>query len=139
MSTRERFLRPYKECFAPLSNQCGISQSTLFGDPTSLLAHRPVTDFNTICNRSSPLLANIFRFGPLRIVVSTREKFPHPYNECFTFLSNQYGISQSTLLTDPTSSLAHRPVTNSDTICNSSSLLLTNIVHFDLLRIEFRV
>ena len=39
-------------------------------------------------------------------------------------------------LEDPTSSLAYHPVTGSDTIYNSSSLPLTDIVHFNPLRIR---
>ena len=45
--------------------------------------------------------------------------------------SNRYGISQSTRFRGPTSSLAHHLV-SSDTICNSPSLLLLDIVHFGL-------
>ena len=66
----------------------------------------------------------------------------------FCFLSNRYGISQSTLLQGPTSSLAHRsmstplrglasllahrPESGSNNICNSSSPPLAYIVLFRL-------
>ena len=36
----------------------------------SSLAYHSVSDFDTICNRPSSLLADIVRFGPVRIVVS---------------------------------------------------------------------
>ena len=69
-STRERFLHPYKECFVPLSNRCGISQSTLLRGPASSLAHRPVFGSDTICNSPSIPQTDIVRFGPLRIAVN---------------------------------------------------------------------
>ena len=37
--------------------------------PTSLLAHHLVSGSDIICNRLSPLLADIVWFGPLRITV----------------------------------------------------------------------
>ena len=39
-----------------------------------------------------------------------RERFPHPYKECFVLLPNRCGISQSTSLRGLASSLAHRLV-----------------------------
>ena len=118
VSIRERFLHSYKECFVHLSNRCAISQSTslpllgptfslahrrmsdsltirLHWGQASLLAHRLVSSSDIICNGSSPPLTNIVCFGPLRIVVSlmilnvsTRERLPYPYKECFVPLSN---------------------------------------------------
>ena len=46
---------------------------------------------------------------------------------------------QSDGLSSPTSSLAHRSMSDSDTICNSPSLLLANIVHFCPLCISVRL
>ena len=121
------------------------------------------------CNGPSSSLANIVFFGlsllgfPLRFLNAfVRERFPHPYKECFVLLPNRRGISQSTSfgaqrscwhsfpsrdpqstpfraqlpcarvhpLWDSTASLAHRPMSGSDTIYNSSSLPLADIVHF---------
>ena len=53
----------YKECFVPLSNWRGISQSTSPEGPASLLAHRPVSGSDTISNDLSPPLAYIILFG----------------------------------------------------------------------------
>ena len=61
----EKGFHAYKECFVPLSNWCGISQSTLFGDPASLLAHRPVFSSHVICNSPSSPLVNIVLFEPI--------------------------------------------------------------------------
>ena len=136
-STRKRFSHSYKDNFVPLSNRCGISQPTLFGSPTFSLAHRPMSNSDTICNNLIPLLTNIVRFGLLRIAVSlmvlnvsTRERFPHPYNNCFVSLSNRCGISPSTPLGSPTSLLAHCLMSNSDIIYNSLSPTLTDNVCF---------
>ena len=78
MSARRRFRHPYKECFVLLPNQCRISQSTPFGTSVltgtlpnihplqglaPLLAHHLVSGSDTICNSSSPLLADIVFFG----------------------------------------------------------------------------
>ena len=97
---------PYKECFVPLSNQCGISQSTPLGAQRPCW-HRPMSGSNTICNSPSTPIADIVRFGLLHIVVSlTVLKHVCPCKECFVPLSNQCRISQSTLLRSPTSLLA---------------------------------
>ena len=85
------------------------------------------------------------------------EKFSHPFKKCFVLLFNRCEISQSTSLvcqrpcwhTTPcrsflqpmwdltihpswrsASSLAHHPVSGSDTICNNSSSPLADIVRF---------
>ena len=55
---RRGFPHSYKEYFVPLSNRCGISQST------------SMTASDNICNSSSPPLVDIVRFDSLRIVVS---------------------------------------------------------------------
>ena len=83
---RRRFPHTYKWCFVLLLNQCGTSQSTPFRasvlagtlsflqsmwdrhqihplrDSASLLAHRVVSGFDTICNNLGPPLANIVLF-----------------------------------------------------------------------------
>ena len=46
------------------------SHNPPLGDPSSLLAHRPVFVFDTISNGSSSLRADTVHFGRLRIVVS---------------------------------------------------------------------
>ena len=83
-----------------------------------------------------------------------REKFPHPYKECFVLLPDRCGISQlispagpsvlaSTLprvhpLRGSASLLAHRrPVSSSDTIYNCPNSRLVNIVFFELSRPNF--
>ena len=64
-----------------------------------------------------------------------RERFPRSYKKCFVLLSNPRGISQSTPLEGPMSSLTHYLVPSFDTICNSPSPLLVDIVCFDPLHI----
>ena len=66
--------------------------------------------------------------------MSAKERFSHPYKKCFVLFSNQWGISQSTPLRGPAFSLAHRPVSRFDMICNSPSLSpsLVDIVLFGL-------
>ena len=44
--------------------------------------------------------------------MSVRERFPHPYKECFVLLSNQCGISQFILFRGLVSLLAHRLVSS---------------------------
>ena len=79
MSARKRFPHPYKECFVPLSIQCGTLQPIPLRNPASLLTHRlvstplrgsasslahlPVSGSDTICNSPSLLLAYIVLFG----------------------------------------------------------------------------
>ena len=111
--------------------------------PASSLAHRPVFGSNTICNSLSSPLANIVHFGhyvsPLASRFknsSTREKFLYPYEKYFillSFLSPTDLGSHNPPSLGPTSSLAHHPVSGSNTICNSLSLSppLADIVHFD--------
>ena len=67
----------------------------------SSLAHRLVSNFDTICNCPNPSLIDIFTpFGlslssfPSRFLKrSTRKKFSHSYKECFILLSNRCWIS----------------------------------------------
>ena len=66
----------------------------------------------------------------LPVSSDTRERLPHPYNECFVPLSNQCRISRSTPFRSPTSLPAHRSVSGSDIICNSPSPPLVDIVCF---------
>ena len=183
MFAKEMFPHPYKECFVllpnrrgisqstplqgptsllvliPLSNGCGISQSTLLQGLVSVLTHRPVSGSDTICNGSSPPLADIFLFGlslssfPSRLLNTfVRERIPHPLcspsqpmwdltihhfqgpasSLALVSFFNQCGISQFTPLRGPTSLLAHYPVSSSDTICNSPSPPLADIVLFGL-------
>ena len=71
-----------------------------------------------------------------------RERFPHLYKEYFVFLSNQVAqhsrwhtvqcLAQIPFVTFQ----AHRLVSDPDTIYNSSSQLLTNIVRFSSLHID---
>ena len=106
--------------------------------------------------RFSPLLTPL---APRFYNTSARERFPHFSKECFVPHSNQYRISQSahkgfhTLIknasflspTDVRShnsppwrlsfSLAHCLVSGFDTICNSPSPSIVDIVRFGPLRI----
>ena len=78
-----------------------------------------MTSFDTICNSTGPPLVDIVYFCLLRIVVS------------LTILKRiNYGGSNPISI-----SALHRPMTSFDTICNSTSPLLADIVHFGLLRI----
>ena len=49
---------------------CNSSQSILVGDLAPSLVHRPMSNFDIICNNSSPLLANIVCFDSLHIIVN---------------------------------------------------------------------
>ena len=121
------------ECFVPLSNRCGISQSTPLESATFSLAHRLMFGFDTICNSSSPPLAYIVRFGPLRITVnltilnaSIKERFLRPYKKCFVLFSNRCGISHNPLL----KLLSMKIRSMADTIKNIFILILHQ--HFKL-------
>ena len=140
----------------PFSNQCGTSQSTflkpnvlastpprvhLFRGSASSLSHRPVSTSDIICNNQSPPLEDIVLFGlflsgfPSRFLKRfARERFPHPYEECFVLLPNRYGISQSTPIRSPASSLALVPFSNqcgtpqSSPLQNPASLVAHRLV-----------
>ena len=99
--------------------------------PTSSLTHRSVHGFDTICNSPSPPLADIvfsrlflsdfpFVFSRLSLLgfpsrfqnASVKDRFPHPYKECFV----------------PLEDLVLSLVPGSDTICNNSIPPLADIV-----------
>ena len=91
MSTRKRFLHFYKECFVLFSNRCGISQSTPWWLVSSL-AHSSESDFDTICNRPNPPLADC-PFGLLRIVVNlTVLKHVYQREICIFLYNKQISI-----------------------------------------------
>ena len=79
----------------------------------SSLAHRPMSGSDTICNNSSPPLADIVLFGLSLKVFKTcqlgcRERFPHPYKLCFILLHNQRKISHITYISYGTYSLNYK-------------------------------
>ena len=89
------------------------------------------------CNSLSPPLSGYcllwnFLYGlPLK-VFKTRMLGRDFLTLIRNLFSNQCGISQSTSLGAPASSLAHRPVSGSHTICNSLSPPLADVVLFGL-------
>ena len=91
--------------------------STPLRGSDSSLAHHPVSSSDTICNKPKPTSSKYcpfwaFPFGLPFNVFKTRERFPHPYKECFVLLPNRCGISQSTPFRGPASSLALVPFSN---------------------------
>ena len=104
MSDREWFPYPYRECVVLFPNRCGISQPTLLSlqGPTSSLALVPFT--NQCGTPQSTLLQ-----GPASLL-------PHRL--------------MSTSLLCSATSLAHRLVSGSGTICNNSIPPLADIVLF---------
>ena len=154
--------------FVPLSNRCGISQSTPLEGPT--LHFVPLSNLCGI-SQSTPLRAQHYASFLSQIDVGSHNLPLEGPTLRFVPLSNRCGISQSTPLrasvphlytlqpmisqihpigglgfhtlkrnalfpsqTDvplggSTSSLAHRPVTDFDTIFNSLSPSLVNIFH----------
>ena len=102
------------------------------GAPTSSLAHRPVSGSDTICNSSSSPLVDIVLFSLLSIVVNLTVL----KRVSVSFLSpTDVGSHNPPPLGGPTSSLAHRPVSSSNSICNSSNSLLVYIIIFSPLHI----
>ena len=87
---------------------------------------------------SSPPASRVF-FGPLRIAVSLTvllERGFHALIRNVLFSSpTDMGSHNLHPLGGPMSSLAHRSVSRSSTICNNSSPPLTDIVRFGPLRI----
>ena len=96
----------------PFSNRCGTSQSTPLGGPASLLAHHlvstplwgsasslahhPMSNSSTILQQPEPTASRywpLWIFLPSRFLKRARERFPHPYKECFVLLPNRCGIS----------------------------------------------
>ena len=100
--------------------------------PTSSLAHRPVSGSYTICNRPNPPLTYIVRFGPR----------PHSFKTCLlgrsfhTLIKNALFSSPTNVGSHnppplgPASSLEHRPMSGSETICNRLSPPLANNLRF---------
>ena len=63
----------------------------------SSLTHRLVSDSDIICNSIADIVLFVFflsSFLSRFLKRSTRERFSHPYKECFVFTSNWYEISQ---------------------------------------------
>ena len=71
--------------YSPLQSMWDLTTHPPWG-PASSLAHRPVSDSDTICKSQNPPLADIVRFGPLHIAVS------------LTILKHVYKVEVSTLL-----------------------------------------
>ena len=109
-STRERFPHPYKECFVLLPNRCAISQSTPPSMPSVLASTRSLLQSMWDPPIQPPSEPSILGGTPPRV---------HP-------------------LQVSASSLAHRPVSDSDTICNSPSPPLADIILFGLSLSSFR-
>ena len=136
------FPHPYKKYFVSLSHRCGISQSTPLGSLASSLIRRLVSGSDTICNRPSLSLANIVRFGLLRINVNfmvlkrvCQGEFSKSLQEIFRSPLQPMWDLTIHPLDGPMSSLTQRPISGFGTICNRPSLPLVNIVYFSLLRI----
>ena len=104
MSARERFPRSYKECFVPLSNPCGILQSTSFG-------------------------AQCPRWHSYLSLVDVGFHNPSSLRGPTSLLAH---CLMSTPLQGSTSSLVHCPVSGSDTICNGPSPPVADIILFGL-------
>ena len=102
MFTKERFPHPYKGCFILFPNRYRTSQSTP-------LRASPQGFYNTYVGRGFHTLIKGVSFSPQPIWDLTI----HP-------------------LSGPTSTLTHRPVSSSDTICNSLISLPADIVLFRL-------
>ena len=107
-SARGRFPHPYKECFFLLPNRCGISQSTPLRGPASSLALVPF--FNQCGIPNPPPFGASVLAGTLPRVYTLRGS---------------------------ASSLAHCPVSGSDTICDSPSPPLADIILFGLSLLGF--
>ncbi|MED6226889.1 hypothetical protein PIB30_108180, partial [Stylosanthes scabra] len=109
--TRERYPYPYKECFVPFSNRYGTYIPPPKGAQRPRWHTDPGSGSDTICNSPNLSLARYcplcgfyapphsFAFDksrndsqssprPLVKMRLTREKYPHPYKECFVPLSN---------------------------------------------------
>ena len=93
--------------------------------------HRPVIGSNTICNSPSPPLA--YRHQPEGVKTCLLERGFHTLirNVLFLSLTNMGSHNPPS----PAFSLAHHPVIGYNTICNSPSPPLADIVHFGLLHI----
>ena len=97
-----------------LSNWCGISQSTLLLGSASSLAHRPVSDSHTICNRPSLPRVDIvlFRFSPQSFKTCLLGRGFHTLIKNDLFHSPTNVRSHKPPLLGTTSSLALVPLSN---------------------------
>ena len=126
MSDRERFSHPYKECFIPFSTDVAPWR------PASLLTHRLLSAFDTICNTSSSSLTIYCPLWPI-----TYRRKPYSFKTCLlgrsfhTLLRNVSFPSPTDVGSHnpppwgPASSLTHCPLFASNTICNTSNSSLT--------------
>ena len=100
-----------------------------------------VSGFNTICNRPSPPLTDIVHFDPLHTAVT------HNFKTC-VLKRGFHTLINNVMFTSPIDTRSHNPlpwrpafllthhsVSGSDTICNSQSLSLVDIIRFGLLHI----
>ena len=78
-------MRCQVQCQAILENTGAIPSTNLETGIFQILVYLPIQIGNRDerCNNPSPLLTDIVNFSSLRIVVSNRERFLHPYKECF--------------------------------------------------------
>ena len=149
-SHNQPLFRAQRPCWhSPLSNRCGISQSTLLQGPTYSLTHHSV--FTPLRGLASSLahhsvftplrgsassLAHHSVFTPLRGSTSSLA-----HHLVFTPLRGLVSSLAPTWCLPPfggsASSLAHRPVSDSNTVCNSPSPLLADIVLFGLSLLGF--
>ena len=114
---------------------CGLTIHSLEG-PASSLVHYPMSASNIIYNTSSSWLANIFLFVLSLLGFQSMRSF-------HTLVRNSFPSSTDVRSHNPppwgpTSSLAYRPMSGSDTICNSPSPPIANIVIFGLSLLDFR-
>ena len=108
MSIRKRFSHPCNECFVLLSHQYGISQSTPIGrGPRMFCSLQPIRDLTIHPFRGGPRMF----CSPLQQI---RDLTIHPFR-------------------GPRPHWRTWPVSSYNTICNSLSPLLTDIVRFALL------
>ena len=110
--------------------------------PMSLLRHRSVTGSDTIGYSPDPPLVDIVRFAPLRITINLTVLKTHLLGRGFHILIRNVSFpspidvgSHNPPLWGPASSLAHRLAPGFDTICNSPSSPLADIVRFGPLHI----
>ena len=102
------------------------------------VAYCSVTSFDIICNSPRPPQVYIVHFGSLRIIVSLTVFQTRLLLRGFHTLKRNVSFpmeSHNPPHGSPTSSLTHRLVTGSDTICNSLSSSSVDIVYFDPLHI----
>ena len=133
MCARERFPRLYKDCFVPLCNRCGISQSTFLWGPVSLLALVPLsnqcgTPPNPPCSVPNVLVGTLPRVHPPFLAQRPCWHTPScPPPSRLSLLAGGGSVS----------SLAHHPMSGSNTICISPNPPLAYIVFFGLSLLDF--